>query len=297
MKSKKRKKITIKDIIRLIVLLVAFSVLLYPTFSSYLNEKNGSKVVSYYDAESVKLSKAEKEQMMEDARAYNQEMLGNIDLIDPFSQEDTEIDARYESLLNVDGSGMMGYIRIPKINIELPIYHGTSESVLQAGVGHFWGTSLPVGGDSTHSVLTGHRGLPSAELFTDLDQLEVGDVFFVKVMHETLAYEVDQILTVLPTQIDALKIEQGQDLMTLVTCTPYSVNTHRLLVRGHRIPYEEKIEEQAMAQKARMPLHLKILLIGLICLGLIWGTMKLISLRTQPKKQKRRKKNEKRRRH
>ena len=116
-------------------------------------------------------------------------------------------------------------------------------------------------------------------------------------LDEVLAYEVDQILTVLPTQIDALKIEQGQDLMTLVTCTPYSVNTHRLLVRGHRIPYEEKIEEQAMAQKARMPLHLKILLIGLICLGLIWGTMKLISLRTQPKKQKRRKKNEKRRRH
>ena len=131
MKSKKKKKkITIKDIIRLIVLLVAFSVLLYPTFSSYLNEKNGSKVVSYYDEESVKLSKAEKEQMLEDARAYNKEMLGNIDLIDPFSQEDVEIDARYESLLNVDGSGMMGYIRIPKINIELPIYHGTSEAVL-----------------------------------------------------------------------------------------------------------------------------------------------------------------------
>ena len=192
---------------------------------------------------------------------------------------------------------MMGYLKIPKIRVTLPIYHGTEERVLQSGVGHVGNTSLPVGGDSTHSVLTGHRGLPSAELFTDLDQLEVGDVFFVKVMHETLAYEVDQILTVLPTQIDALKIEQGQDLMTLVTCTPYSVNTHRLLVRGHRIPYEEKIEEQAMAQKARMPLHLKILLIGLICLGLIWGTMKLISLRTQPKKQKRRKKNEKRRRH
>lgn len=142
MKSKKKKrKITIKDIIRLIVLLVAFSVLLYPTFSSYLNEKNGSKVVSYYDEESVKLSKAEKEQMLEDARAYNQEMLGNIDLIDPFSQEDTEIDARYESLLNVDGSGMMGYIRIPKINIELPIYHGTSEAV-RAIIVFPWATSL-----------------------------------------------------------------------------------------------------------------------------------------------------------
>ena len=157
------------------MLLVAFSVLLYPTFSSYLNEKNGSKVVSYYDEESVKLSKAEKEQMLEDARAYNQEMLGNIDLIDPFSQEDVEIDARYEGLLNVDGSGMMGYIRIPKINIELPIYHGTSEAVLQAGVGHFWGTSLPVGGESTHTVLTGHRVFRQNNYLPIWINMEVGE--------------------------------------------------------------------------------------------------------------------------
>ena len=237
MKSKKKKKkVTIKDIIRLIVLLVAFSVLLYPTFSSYLNEKNGSKVVSYYDEESVKLSKAEKEQMLEDARAYNKEMLGNIDLIDPFSQEDVEIDARYESLLNVDGSGMMGYIRIPKINVELPIYHGTSEAVLQAGVGHFWGTSLPVGGESTHTVLTGHRGLPTKTLFTNMDKLEVGDIFYIKVLDETLAYQIDQILTVLPEETDGLSIEPGKDYATLVTCTPFAINTHRLLVRGEQEP-------------------------------------------------------------
>ena len=245
MKSKKKKKkITIKDIIRLIVLLVAFSVLLYPTFSSYLNEKNGSKVVSYYDEESIKLSKAEKEQMLEDARAYNQEMLGNIDLIDPFSQEDVEIDARYEELLNVDGSGMMGYIRIPKINIELPIYHGTSEAVLQAGVGHFWGTSLPVGGESTHTVLTGHRGLPTKTLFTNMDKLEVGDIFYIKVLDETLAYQIDQILTVLPQETDSLSIEPGKDYATLVTCTPFAINTHRLLVRGERIPYEEATKQE-----------------------------------------------------
>lgn len=245
MKSKKKKKkVTIKDIIRLIVLLVAFSVLLYPTFSSYLNEKNGSKVVSYYDEESVKLSKAEKEQMLEDARAYNQEMLGNIDLIDPFSQEDVEIDDRYESLLNVDGSGMMGYIRIPKINIELPIYHGTSETVLQAGVGHFWGTSLPVGGESTHTVLTGHRGLPTKTLFTNMDKLEVGDIFYIKVLDETLAYQIDQILTVLPQETDSLSIEPGKDYATLVTCTPFAINTHRLLVRGERIPYEEATKQE-----------------------------------------------------
>lgn len=244
MKGKKKGKITIKDIIRLIVLLVAFAVLLYPTYSSYLNEKNSSKVVSNYDEESVKLSKADKEKMLEDAREYNQEMLGNIDLIDPFSQTNTEIDERYESLLNVDGSGMMGYVRIPKINVELPIYHGTSESVLQAGVGHFWGTSLPIGGESTHTVLTGHRGLPTKTLFTNMDKMEVGDVFYIKVLDETLAYEVDQILTVLPEDTEALSIVPGEDYATLVTCTPFAINTHRLLVRGHRIPYEEANEKE-----------------------------------------------------
>ena len=271
MKSKKKKKkITIKDIIRLIVLLVAFSVLLYPTFSSYLNEKNGSKVVSYYDEESVKLSKAEKEQMLEEARAYNKEMLGNIDLIDPFSQEDVEIDARYEGLLNVDGSGMMGYIRIPKINAELPIYHGTEEKVLQSGVGHFEGTSLPIGGESTHAVLTGHRGLPSKLLFTDLDNLEKGDIFYIKVLGETFAYQVDQILTVLPENTKELTIVPGKDYVTLVTCTPYAVNTHRLLVRGYRIPYEEAVEKVPDEKIAiGLPFQMKVLFIGLFILFLI----------------------------
>ena len=272
MRSKKKKKITIKDIIRLIVLLVAFSVLLYPTFSSYLNEKNSSRVVSYYDAESVKMSEAEKEQMLEEARAYNQEMLGNIDLIDPFSQENTEIDERYQNLLNPDGTGMMGYIRIPKINVEIPIYHGTSESVLQAGVGHFWGTSLPVGGESTHTVLTGHRGLPTKTLFTNMDKLEIGDIFYIRVLDETLAYEVDQILTVLPSDTDALAIEPGKDYATLVTCTPYAINTHRLLVRGHRIPYEEATKEVPdQSVKPEMSFTAKVLIIttGIIFVGLI----------------------------
>ena len=256
----------------MIVLLVAFSVLLYPTFSSYLNEKNSSRVVSYYDAESVKMSEAEKEQMLEDARAYNQEMLGNIDLIDPFSQENTEIDERYQNLLNPDGTGMMGYIRIPKINVEIPIYHGTSESVLQAGVGHFWGTSLPVGGESTHTVLTGHRGLPTKTLFTNMDKLEIGDIFYIRVLDETLAYEVDQILTVLPSDTDALAIEPGKDYATLVTCTPYAINTHRLLVRGHRIPYEEATKEVPdQSVKPEMPFTAKVLIIttGIIFVGLI----------------------------
>lgn len=265
MKSKKKGKITIKDIIRLLVLLVAFAVLLYPTYSRYLNEKNGSKVVSEYDEKSVKLSNAEKEQMLADARAYNQEMLGNIDLIDPFSQTEPEVDERYESLLNVEGSGMMGYVKIPKINVELPIYHGTSESVLQAGVGHFQGTSLPVGGDSTHTVLTGHRGLPDKTLFTNMDKMEVGDIFYIKVLDATLAYEVDQILTVLPEDTEALSIVPGQDYATLVTCTPFAINTHRLLVRGHRIPYEEANKKEPDTEiKPELSFTTKVLIVTII---------------------------------
>ena len=263
---------TIKDIIRLIVLVVAFAVLLYPTVSSYVNEKNGSKVVSNYDAESVRLSNAEKEKMLEDAREYNKEMLSNIDLIDPFSQGETNIDERYESLLNMDGSGMMGYIRIPKIKVEIPIYHGTSESVLQAGVGHFWGTSLPVGGESTHTVLTGHRGLPTKTLFTNMDKLVEGDVFYIKVLDETLAYKVDQILTVLPEETEALSIVPGKDYATLVTCTPYAINTHRLLVRGHRIPYEEAVKiEKNTSTGIELSFTTKVLIVtlGIIFIGLI----------------------------
>lgn len=192
-------------------------------------------------------------------------MLGNIDLIDPFSQEDVEIDARYESLLNVDGSGMMGYIRIPKINVELPIYHGTSEAVLQAGVGHFWGTSLPVGGESTHTVLTGHRGLPTKTLFTNMDKLEVGDIFYIKVLDETLAYQIDQILTVLPQETDSLSIEPGKDYATLVTCTPFAINTHRLLVRGERIPYEEATKQEPDTNiKPELSFTAKVLIVTII---------------------------------
>ena len=272
MKSNKKRKMTIKDIILFLVLVVAFAVLLYPTVSSYVNEKNGSKVVSNYDAESVRLSNAEKEKMLEDARAYNKEMLSNIDLIDPFSQGETNIDERYENLLNMDGSGMMGYIRIPKIKVEIPIYHGTSESVLQAGVGHFWGTSLPVGGESTHTVLTGHRGLPTKTLFTNMDKLVEGDVFYIKVLDETLAYKVDQILTVLPEETEALSIVPGKDYATLVTCTPYAINTHRLLVRGHRILYEEAVKiEKNTSTGIELSFTTKVLIVtlGIIFIGLI----------------------------
>lgn len=262
------RKRRIADIIRIIVLLVAFSVLLYPTVSNYLYEKNSSRVVSKYDEAVVKLSQAEKEKMLEDARQYNEEMLGNLELLDPFSPVKNEMDARYTSLLDVDGSGMMGYVCIPKIDVELPVYHGTSETVLQSGVGHFEGTSLPVGGENTHTVLTGHRGLPSKLLFTQLDDLETGDVFYVKVLGEKFAYEIDQILTVLPEETDELSIVSGEDYATLVTCTPYAINTHRLLVRGHRVPYEEALakESDEVDHGLKIPFEVKVLLIAFVVL-------------------------------
>lgn len=227
------------DILRIIGLLVAFSVLLYPTISNYLYEKNSSRVISLYDEEIVRRDQAQIDEIMEAAREYNRELLKNLELVDPFSTEKQEVDQRYENTLRLNDAGMMGHIKIPKINVELPIYHGTEEKVLQTGIGHFQGTSFPVGGESTHAVLTGHRGLPSKMLFTDLDKMELGDVFYINALGKTMAYEVDQILTVLPEDTKELSIISGKDYATLVTCTPYAVNTHRLLVRGHAIPYEE----------------------------------------------------------
>ena len=166
---------------------------------------------------------------------------------------------------------MMGSVIIPEIDEELPIYHTTSEAVLQKGVGHFPSSSLPVGGDSTHAVLTGHRGLPSKKLFTDLDKIVEGDVFYIRILEETLAYQVDQILTVLPQETQALQIEEGKDYVTLVTCTPYAVNTHRLLIRGHRIPYEdaEKIAPPQIDTGLKIPYEIQVLLTGLGVLVLI----------------------------
>lgn len=262
------------DIIRIMVLLVAFSVLLYPTVSKYLYEKNSSKVVSAYNEEAVRLSKSDKIQMQEDAKAYNQEMLRNVELLDPFSTAKKEVNARYESLLKVNDAGMMGYIRIPAIEVELPIYHGTKEKSLQSGVGHFEGTSLPVGGESTHAVLTGHRGLPTKKLFTEMDELKEGDVFYIKVLGDTLAYQIDQILTVLPEDTKELSIVSGKDYVTLVTCTPYAINTHRLLVRGHRIPYEEAIEvAEDKPIEAKLPFQVKVLLSGIAAILVICITV------------------------
>ncbi|MGN0371686.1 MAG: class C sortase, partial [Enterocloster sp.] len=181
---------------------------------------------------------------LEEAAEYNEYLSQFDSLSAAAATEEKREDSPYESLLNVGGNGIMAVIKIPSIKVELPIYHGTSEGVLQVAVGHYLGSSLPIGGESTHAILTGHRGLPSAKLFTDLDRLETGDIFYIKVLGDILEYEIDQIETVLPSELDSLSITPGEDYVTLVTCTPYGINSHRMLVRGTRIPYDGKYEEE-----------------------------------------------------
>lgn len=225
MKSKK------STILLLLVFLIGLSLLLYPSFSNYWNSFHQSRPIASYSDAVSDLDEASYEQYLTEARKYNEELLTKTNRFQPTEEEH----ARYEKLLDVTGTGIMGYIEIPSIDVSLPIYHGVEDTVLQIAAGHIEGSSLPVGGESTHCVLSGHRGLPSAKLFTDLDELTEGDIFIVHVLDEVLTYEVDQIHIVEPEDLDLLQIEEGQDLCTLVTCTPYGINTHRLLVRGHRI--------------------------------------------------------------
>lgn len=219
-----------------LVFLAGIALILYPTVSDYMNSLHQSRAISTY-AESVeKMDTQQYKSTWADAQEYNRALKVRTN---SFRLTDEEI-IQYNRLLNVGGYGVMGYIEIPSIQVSLPIYHGTDESVLQTAIGHLEWTSLPVGGESSHCVLSGHRGLPSAKLFTNLDKLVVGDAFTLRVLDEVLTYEVDQILIVEPKDVDDLKIVEGQDYCTLVTCTPYGVNTHRLLVRGHRIENPEE---------------------------------------------------------
>ena len=231
-------------------LLTGLSLLLYPTLSNYWNSIHQSKAIAGYVKTVVTLSDDDYAQCWADAQAYNQDLLKKQARFFPTAEELEE----YEGLLNVSQNGIMGYVEIPKIGCLLPIYHGTDEAVLEIAAGHIVGTSLPVGGSGTHCVLSGHRGLPSAKLFTNLDRLSEGDRFMLHVLNETLTYQVDQILVVLPEEIEALEIEKDADYCTLVTCTPYGVNTHRLLVRGHRIEtVTEKEEALPAIESSSMP--------------------------------------------
>lgn len=224
-------------ILLIFILLVGLSMLSYPTVSDYWNSFHQSKAVAGYVDKVADLSKADYSKMLSDAESYNKTLDQSVIPDLNINGEAKEV---YNRLLDVTGSGIMAYVEIPKLNTTLPIYHGTDDSVLQVAIGHIPGTSLPIGGKGTHAVISGHRGLPSAKLFTDLDQLVEGDIFYIQVLDQTLTYEVDQILTVTPDDVSALTIDPDQDYVTLVTCTPYGVNSHRLLVRGHRIANETK---------------------------------------------------------
>jgi len=218
--------------------LAGLSLLLYPTVSDYWNSFHQTRAIATYAENVAALDNASYDAIWDAARQYNRNLCSRSNSF-LLSEEQK---AEYESLLDISGQGVMGYIEIPEIDVSLPIYHGTEDPVLQVAVGHLEWTSLPVGGESTHCVLSGHRGLPSAKLFTDLDKLREGDTFLLRVLDEILTYEVDQILIVEPQDTAALEIAEGEDYCTLVTCTPYGINTHRLLVRGHRIDNIEGVK-------------------------------------------------------
>lgn len=228
------KKSRASTVILIIVFLVGLSLLLYPSLSDYWNSFRQSRAIASYVESVSHLDNQEYQVLLEEARAYNASLVGDKTRFSPTEEELAE----YLTLLGSTGAAV-GYVEIPAIKLTLPIYLGTSETVLQVGVGAMEGSSLPIGGESTHAVLTGHRGLPSATLFTDLDRLVQGDMFHIHILNETCTYEVDQILIVEPAEMDALEIVEGEDYCTLVTCTPYGVNSHRMLVRGHRIETPE----------------------------------------------------------
>lgn len=235
----KKKKNFVWNIFFALVFLAGAGIFLYPTVSDMWNQYRNVRLVSRYDEAVTDLSDNEYEKLWNEAKEYNAEHPVNS-IVDVFGEKDDYVLTQpYDQVLDPNGEGLMGSIEIPKINAKLAIYHGLSKTVLEKGVGHVEGTSLPVGGKSTHAVLAAHRGLPSAKLFTDLDQMKKGDIFILHILGKNLAYKVDQIRTVLPEETGELDIVEGEDHVTLVTCTPYGVNTHRLLVRGIRTKYAE----------------------------------------------------------
>ena len=258
-------KKNISTIILVLIFFVGLSLLLYPTISDYWNSFHQSRAIATYAEAVAELDDEDYEKMWQEAEAYNQKLSNQPNRWNLTEEEEEE----YNGILDVGGTGIMGYIEIPEIKVSLPIYHGTDEGVLQIAVGHIPGSSLPVGGIGTHSVVSGHRGLPSAKLFTNLDELDEGDVFMIRVLDETLTYEVDKISIVLPEEFDDLQIQKGKDLCTLVTCTPYGINTHRLLVRGHRIETSENSRVRADAMQIDPTIVAPILAVPMLLLLVI----------------------------
>lgn len=256
-----------KTLAILLVFLIGLLIMLYPFISNFRNRMKTENLIGVYNGDVDKTSQRKLAEAFRKAQTYNRNHTVNT-IVDIFNQ-DSPVRDEYMSLLNLSGNGMMGYIEIPEIHQRLVIYHGTGDEVLQKGCGHIAGTSLPVGGKSTHSVLAAHRGLPSAKLFTDIDRLKEGDEFYVFVLNHTLAYKVDQIKTVKPDNLDDLQIVKGKDYVTLFTCTPYAVNTHRLLVRGHRVPYVPKDNAARTVMDSFEKYWIIIFVIGIIALAVV----------------------------
>ena len=259
----------LSTIILVIVLIVGVMILLYPTVSDYWNSFHQSRAIASYLEQIESIDPVDYEKEWARAEQYNRELTGKPNRF-MLSEEEY---AEYETMLNLTGSGIMGYIEIPKISCSLPIYHGTDEAVLQIAVGHIEGSSLPTGGAGTHTVLSGHRGLPSARLFTDLDQMEEGDLFVIRVLDRVMTYMVDQILIVLPEEMDGLAIDPNEDYCTLVTCTPYGINSHRLLVRGRRtenVEMEQIIKVVSDATQIKPILVAPVLAAPMLLILLVW---------------------------
>lgn len=236
------------------VLILALGLMLYPIISVQYNERHQSQIHTAYQEEVEQVDTSAIEQAKKLAIAYNEALVPGVQMMDAYSYEAIlQASEDYKSQLDLTGRGIMGYVQIPAISVYLPIFHGTADATLENGVGHLIGSSLPVGGENTHAVLTAHSGMASKKMFSDLDVLKEGDVFFLEVLGEKLAYQVDQIKTVLPHDTTYLGITQGEDHCTLVTCTPFGVNTHRLLVRGVRIPYEEASDIEEQAEREEKP--------------------------------------------
>lgn len=262
-------KKNLSSIILVLIFIIGLSLLLYPSFSDYWNSFHQSRAIASYAQSVTTIDDDQYEKMWAQAQEYNTTLAKKQNRW-VLSEEEYE---EYEGLLNIGGTGIIGYIEIPNIKVSLPIYHGVDEAVLQIAVGHIEGSSLPVGGEGTHCVISGHRGLPSAKLFTNLDEMEEGDLFMMRVLDETLTYEVDQIRIVEPEDLSALEIEEGKDLCTLVTCTPYGINSHRLLVRGHRVENMESansIRVTADAMQIDPVMVAPVIAVPILLILLIW---------------------------
>ncbi|OLR55077.1 class C sortase [Hornefia porci] len=266
----KKNKVKRQNLLIVFILIAGLLVLFYPTYSNWINQFYAKKMITNYEHESKDLSENSREKLYKAAVKYNQKLAKETIPASFAKRMGIKNDKNYESQLDVTGDGILGCVNIPSINVSLPIYHYTSKEILEKGAGHLFGSSLPVGGKNTHTVITAHRGLPSARMFTDLDELRTGDRFYLEVLGHTLAYEVDKIKTVKPDETSDLRIEKKKDFASLVTCTPYGQNTHRLVVRGHRIPYKVGDEKEQSAHHRIPWMHILCILLGIFIAWMIY---------------------------